>query len=254
MKIKKFKKDKSGKYKVFFNDNISYLLYDDTIIKYNLLSKKEITDKLFNEIIKYNSFFEYYNKCIKYISTKMRTDKEIEKYLLKYNVEKNIISDIISLLYERGFLNKNNYLIAFVNDQFNLTKNGPLKIKKALCDLGYSDEEIETHLNKYDWNIRIDNLIHKKIKSNHNLSNKMLKNKLLDELIRLGYEKSEISKYLINDNIFLEDDNILEKELVKVLRKYERKYDSYELKNKVINYLYKKGFEIEKIKRLYDEK
>ena len=41
MNITKFKKDKGNKYKVII-DNEEYILYDDTILKYSLLTKKNI--------------------------------------------------------------------------------------------------------------------------------------------------------------------------------------------------------------------
>ena len=45
----------------------------------------------------------------------------------------------------------------------------------------------------------------------------------------------------------------LRKELSKVKGKYSKKYEGNELEYRVINYLYKKGFNLEDIKRCYDE-
>ena len=53
MNITKFIKDKGNKYKVII-DNDEYVLYDDAILKYSLLSKKYIDNELFEEVIKYN--------------------------------------------------------------------------------------------------------------------------------------------------------------------------------------------------------
>ena len=56
MKIEKFKKDKGNTYKVYFDDDTIIDLYDDVIVKYNLLSNKEMDLDLFNEITDYNTF------------------------------------------------------------------------------------------------------------------------------------------------------------------------------------------------------
>ncbi len=51
MKILKYKKGKGNEYKIY-TDKGEYRLYDDIIIKHELLLKKEINDKEFNSILK----------------------------------------------------------------------------------------------------------------------------------------------------------------------------------------------------------
>ena len=70
MRIIKYKKDKSNTYKVYI-DNEIITLYDDAIIKYDLLLKNSIDQKLFDEIVKYNDFLNGYYKVIKYINKKI---------------------------------------------------------------------------------------------------------------------------------------------------------------------------------------
>ena len=155
MKIDKFKKDKSNLYKVIFEDGVEVSLYDDVIIKYNLLVNKEMDKKLFDEIIKYNDFLEGYYKSIKYINKKLRTELEIEKYLKKLEISYDNINDIIDLLYKDGYLNKEMYIKAYINDQYNLTNNGPLKVKKDLIGLGYEENVIINSLQNYEWYNRV---------------------------------------------------------------------------------------------------
>lgn len=250
MRIIKYKKDKSNTYKVYI-DNEIITLYDDAIIKYDLLLKNSIDQKLFDEIVKYNDFLNGYYKAIKYINKKMRTELEIKKYLNKLEIKQSDIDNIIELLYKDGYLNKDIYIKAYINDQINLTNNGPLKVKKDLINLGYSEKETDI-INDYDWKYRIIKIIDKKLKTNNKLSNNALKNKLLNDIIKLGYYKEDILYYL--ENIKLdEDSNILKKEYEKIYRKYSKKYSGNELEFKIINFLYKKGFNIEDIKRCIDE-
>ena len=67
MKILKYKKDRNNTYKVYFDEDLIINLYDDVIIKYNLLTLKNISKELFDEIVKYNSFLDGYYNSIKYI-------------------------------------------------------------------------------------------------------------------------------------------------------------------------------------------
>jgi len=251
MEIKKYKKDKNNTYKVYIDDEV-ITLYDDVIIKYNLLINKIIDKDKFNEITTYNDFLDGYYKSIKYINKKLRTEVEIRKYLSKLEIRTNEIDKIIKLLYKDGYLNKEIYLKAYINDGYNLTSNGPEKIKKDLISLGYSDEEIVDYLYKLDWNIRIEKILNKKIKQNHRLSNNNLKTKLLNDIIKLGYEKEDILFYL--EKLELDsDEDILIHEYNKIKNKYIKKYEGNELEYKIINYLYKKGFNIEDIKRCISE-
>ena len=252
MEIIKFKKDKGNTYKIYFNDGNIISLYDDVIVKYNLLVNKSMDNRLFNEITKYNDFLNGYYKSIKYINKKMRSELEIEKYLIKLDIKKKEIDEIIKLLYKDGYLNRDMYVKAFINDKYNLSNVGPIKIKKDLISLGYSENEFVDYLMSIDWNERINKIISKKIKLNHKLSVNALKTKILNEIVKLGYEKSDIIEKI--NNFDFGDDNIfLEKELVKIKNKYSKKYSGNELEYKVVNYLYKKGFSLDDIKRCYYE-
>jgi len=252
MQIEKFKKDKRNIYKVYFSDGTEISLFDDVIVKYNLLVNKNLDSDVYDEIISYNSFLDGYYKCIKYINTKLRTELEIRNYLKKLCVCSKNIESIIELLYKDGYLNRERYLKAYINDQYNLTVNGPNKVKKSLIDLGYNDDEIGDYLFSLEWDSRVENLVLKKIKLNHKLSNNSLKTKIINDIIKLGYEKNSIIN--VFNNIFINDDkDILKKELNKIKNKYFNKYNDKELEYKVINYLYKKGFNLDDIKRCYSE-
>ena len=81
MNINKFKKLKSNTYKLTLDNKEELTLYDDTIIKYNLLVNKEIKD--LEEIVKYNKSIEAYYVALKYITRKIRICIDI---LMTYNI------------------------------------------------------------------------------------------------------------------------------------------------------------------------
>ena len=74
MKIQKFKKVGRNKYKVLF-DNEELTLYEDIILKYDLLITKEISIDMLDEVIKDNNDYEAYNSALNYIEVKMRNKK-----------------------------------------------------------------------------------------------------------------------------------------------------------------------------------
>lgn len=242
MKIGKYTKLKSNKYSVVIDD-ITVKLYDDVIVKYELLRLKEIDEKLFKEITEYNDRLEAYYKALKYITKKLRTEKEIYKFLDKdYN--KDIILETIDKLKRMGYLNKDLYLKSYLSDQIHMTLNGPNKIKKALVSLGYEEDEFKDSIDNIDsdvWFYKIEKIVNKKIKSNRNLGSNKLKEKIVYDLSNLGFYKWMIED-VIHGTEFGSNINILEKEYNKLYTKLSRKFDDSSIDYQIRMKLLQKGF------------
>ena len=242
MKIGKYTKLKSNKYSVVIDD-ITVKLYDDVIVKYELLRLKEIDDKLFKEITEYNDRLEAYYKSLKYITKKLRTEKEIYKYLDK-DYSKEIILETIDKLKRMGYLNKELYLKSYLSDQVHMSLNGPNKIKKDLVSLGYDEDEIKESIESIDndiWLDKVQKIVNKKIKSNRNLGSNKLKEKLVYDLSNMGYYKWMIED-IIHSTEFSSDSNILEKEYNKLYTRLSRKFDGSSIDYQIRMKLLQKGF------------
>jgi regulatory protein len=242
MKIEKYVKSKQNKYKVTI-DHEEYELYDDVIIEFNLLMKDSIDDITFNKMINVNDELESYYDSIKYITKKLRCEKEIHDYLIKKGISLNLINKTIKKLKDNNFLNEDIYIKSYINDQINLTNNGYKKIKSNLLKLNLNELKIDEYLSLIDptiWDEKIDNYISKKIKNNHSSSSYMLKIKITNDLVNLGYEKDKISDILSKYDII--DKDILKKEIEKATRELSKKYSGYELEQHVRARLYRKGF------------
>ena len=135
MEIVRIKKKNKNIYEVSFKDNLKVNIYDDTIIKYNLLGKKVIDDKEYKEIISFNNNLDAYYYCISFINKKLRTKKELISKLksLKYNNDN--IDYAINRLTKEGYLNDLLYIKSYVNDKVLLSLDGPNKIKNDLVKL-----------------------------------------------------------------------------------------------------------------------
>jgi len=242
MKIKSYKKKKSNIYEITLSNNDKISLYDDVILKYELLLKKEINKQLLDEIISFNSNLESYNIALKYLNNKLRTEKEIVKKLANYNKEN--IKYTIDRLKKEGYLNDYLYIKSYVNDQINLKIVGPQKILFDLKKIGFKDIEILNYLNEFNneiWLNKIDKYIQKKTNSNHNLSAIVLKQKIISDLINKGFYKEHIVE-IINKYDFKDNNNIYEKEYNKLKNKYSKKYSGEELEYRIKIGLLKKGF------------
>lgn len=244
MKIEKFVKDSTNKYKLII-DGETYKIYDDVILKYQLIMKESITQKELDEVLDYNEKLTSYYDSIRYLNKKMRSEKEIREYLKKKMVSNENIDLTIEKLKNNNFINEDIYLKSYINDQINLSNNGPYKIKKNLITLGISEEKVDEKLNSINesvWNEKIDKYIDKKVRVNHKNSKNMLKMKITNELINLGYEKEMILNNLSKYDII--DKDIYKTEYEKAKKALEKKYSGYELDRKIKERLYRKGFNV----------
>lgn len=253
MKIVKYKKIKDNRYEILFDDNKTLILFDDVIIKFNLLALTDLDNKLMLSLKKYNNEKEAYYKSLKYISKKLRSEKEIKSYLKKLEYDNQLITKTIIDLKKDGYLKKEVYINAYVNDSLTLSKKGPYRILKELENLGFKEEDINKSLLKIEENIwleRIENFINKKINSNTNKGSRILKEKIIKDLIYLGY-KTELINIKINDVDF-NDSSIIKKEVKKLKNKLSRKYSGTELNWQIKNKLYTKGFSADEINNLFE--
>ena len=244
MKINKFTKQKNGMYKIQFEDNSSILAHEDIILKYELLIKKEVTEKEEEIILKENIIYEGYDQAIKYITKKMRSKKEIIKYLESKELDKENIEKIIEILNRNGYINDESYAEVYINDRILLSNDGPSKIKKYLLENGIDRNIIEEKIKIFKRNDeleKIEKIIHKMKNANRNKSAYVLKNKIVDYLSNLGYDKSTILESL--DNYKFENSNeLMKKEYDKAYKKLSKKYSGKELEYKLKQKMYSLGF------------
>ena len=142
MEVKSYKKKQNNIYEVTFSNGEKYNLYDDIILKYELLINKSISPSTLKKIINDNNKKDVYYKALKYISIRMRSKKEMRDYLKKYEYSPSEISFSLESLQKDGYLDDKVYAKAYVNDQINLGSVVLIKLyqemKKKLNNIFHS--------------------------------------------------------------------------------------------------------------------
>ena len=244
MKILKYEKKKNGMYQVFFDNGNDIDISEEIILKYGLLLKKEADNKLIDKMLEENKIYIGYNLAIKYISTKMRSKKEIREHLSKKEIDKDSINEIINILIKNKYIDDDSYAKAFVNDKILLTNDGPYKIKNKLIELGISDNSINKALELFDIDTqkeKIEKIAKKLVSTNRNKSASILRNKIIIYLVNLGYERAIINSVLSTVEI-KNDKDIEKKEYEKIYNKLSRKYSGKDLEFRVRQKMYALGF------------
>lgn len=201
MKIEKYESINNGQYKIYLSDGTILKINSDVIINNNLLYKKEIDNTLLNKILKENDNENIYNKCVKYISVRLRSKKEIIDYLKKLNIDNT--ADIIDKLTKNNLINDEVFTKAFIKDKINFTSYGPYRIRQELNKYNIDNEIIDKYINDIDEEILIDKVdkqINKMIKSNRKYSGNILKSKIYNNLYNNGFDKDMIINVLNNYN------------------------------------------------------
>lgn len=244
MQITKIKKI-GKKYKIIIDNQKEIKTYDDVIINNKLLYQKNINPTTINKINNDTAYYDIYYKLVNYITKKLRSEKEIIEYIDKNKVTSKDKKEVIKKLKEIGLINDTNFLKAYIADKINLSTDGPYKIKRNLLQHNISEELIDLELNKISdevINKKIDKLIDKKIK-NSKYSGYVLKQKVINDLVNLGYDNKKIIEIYDSKNI----SNDINKEYNKLYNKYKNKYSGYNLDNMIKKKLYNLGFTIDQI-------
>lgn len=243
MKIEKYSRQKNDMYLITLEDNSKIKLHEDLILKYQLLLTKEVDSNLLEILHQENMIYEVYNIALKYLNTKMRSRRELMNYLLKKGYEQSMIDTILEMISKQGYLNDQVYTASFIHDKMALSSDGPNKIREELRNLGISDDIIEERITVFTEEIeneRIENIINKQIKKNHNKGPIVLKRKIQMYLINLGYSNTLVNQVLNGKK--LGNDNISKQEYEKLYAKLSKKYSGKELEYKLKQKMYQKGF------------
>ncbi|MGE8207597.1 recombination regulator RecX [Heyndrickxia sp. NPDC080065] len=251
-------KNNAERYNVFLDGNYAFSVDEEVLARFQLQKGKELSDLEISEIDYQDDIRKGVNTAIQYLSYRMRSEKEVSDYLKQKDINEMVIQEVIHKLYSLKYLNDLEFAIAFVRTQMNTTKKGPGIIKIELRDKGISENNIETALqeftNEQQQSHAID-LVEKTVRQNQKLSEKILKQKIEQTLLRKGYFIETIQ--LAMDEIDFTKDESEEWDAIveqgtKAKRKYQ-KYDGYEYKQKMKQALYRKGFSIDLIERFLNE-
>jgi len=246
VKIEKIQKTGS-KYKIFLNNGSVITTYEEVILKNGLLYNKQLDENIIEKINSDSTYYESYHKALNLINKRLRSEFEVRVALAKSELPLKDINNIIDDLKKINLINDEAYAKAYTNDKINLSLDGPYKIKRNLEENKIANEFIEKALSILDEEIlknRIDKLINKKLKSNTKYSAYMQKQKIINYLINLGYDKNMILNRL--ENIKIENKNA-DIEMDKIYNKLKLKYKDDELYYKLKNKLYTKGYTKEEI-------
>ncbi|TQR19314.1 recombination regulator RecX [Psychrobacillus vulpis] len=252
-------KNNNERYNIYLDEKYAFSVDEAVLIKYQLTKGKVIERFTLDEIVFDDEVRKAYNKAIHFLSYRMRSEHEVKKKLLMSDFGEAVVLEAIRKLYEHGFLNDESFTKALVATQKKNSKKGPAAIRQELKKKGIEkdlQEEVLATYSEDEQLIIARTLTEKIINQNQSKTPRQIKQKVQDALQRKGYNFTIISQAIDSFELEKEQDEwetIIATQGDKIWRKYSTKYSGYDLKKRVKQALYQKGFPSEHID-LYIEK
>jgi regulatory protein len=249
------------RYNIFMDygkgEEFAFSVDSDVLIKHQLKKGMEIDDFSFMEIQYQDDIRKAYSKAISYLARRMRSEKEIKDHLLQKEIEEPVIQEVIHKLLALNYINDQEFAFAYARTQMNTTDKGPDIIKTELREKGIEKTIIEMVLEEFSFDLQLEKatkLCEKNTKKNSKDSQRAVKQKIEQLLIRKGYTFEIIHLAISETNMETEEDELgaIRFQGEKLERKYNR-YSGYEYKQKMKQALYRKGFSFDLIDKYLAE-
>ena len=259
MKITELKPQKNGTfYNLFIDGEFLCSINDELIFLHHLSVGKEVDKEELLEIQKQASLKKAYNLAIKYLGFRMRTEQEVENYLLGKEFDESTVRIAIDKLKDYKFIDDDQYIKTYIKGKI-LEGHSKSKIKYYLIKKGLEEESIMAQLqSSYPHELELSHLE----KQMEKVENKYNQLPYRDKLVKIsqyflqrGYRSEDIrtvSNKIISretefDQVFI---NRLEKLGNKYIEKYKKKgLSDREVGQKIMEALYRKGYDVDVIKK-----
>lgn len=246
-------KRSSSRFNVFLNDKYAFSISEDVYIKYHVHKGKILTTDEIEAIKQADDVQRAYLLAINYLSYRIRTESEMRMYLRKKELVSHIIDQVIERLYKEDLLNDRTFAVTFVRDRMNRSTKGPNVIRQELAQKGISKAHIEHALAIFTPDIQREIAFawgEKEMKKRSKQPLRRRKEQLTAKLLRRGFMKD--IAFEVIEMIDIEKDEekeflLLKNEANKLYTRYENKYDDYELKMRLKQRLYSRGFSLNRI-------
>lgn len=235
---------------ILFNDEF-YKIEREVAYKYNIKEGSNFTIEDFTKILLDNDYY-YFDRFSKNKLRKMLTEYELKELLTKAGANPVLINRLIENYLDYKYIDDENYVKTYIELRGN--KEGPKLIKTKLIKKGIDISLIEEYLDNFNEEDSINNLARRVINTSKNLNKQQIKQRVIRSLLTKGYNYNLVNK-IVDDllkDIEIDEEDLIEKELLKELRRYQSKHEGYELKQTIKQKLYNKGYNLTLIEKVLE--
>lgn len=239
------------------DDKTSFKISEDDYFEYKFKANMTLDDKMVVRLQEIANYHGAYMSALNKIKYKDRTEHEIRSHLYdEFNLIKPDVDQIVEKLKRYDFINDERYIVDFIENS-QMKAHGYQRIKSELIDVRINSTYIENHLH-YDFKgeyTRAYEYAERAARSIRNKNKQQTENSLRQKLMYRGYSNEVINAVLSDLDISVEkevESKLLEKDFERVLRRYEKRYEGYDLRARLFNYLAGRGYSYNDINELLD--
>lgn len=153
MEISSVERNKKNKERlsVYIDGRYSFSISEDDYLSLNLYEKRELTAEELDYIKNTLVFREAKSDAIRYLTSKLRTEKEVGLKLQDEGYDESTVDQVIEELRALGYINNKLYVQKYVFDRSKLKPISKRLMKVELQHRGIPDELIDEVLD--DWNM-----------------------------------------------------------------------------------------------------
>ena len=148
--VEKIKKSKE-KFSVYIDGRFSFSIAEDDYLSLHLYDKSELSQDEIDYIKNTINFRAAKNYALKYLSYKLRTEKEVRMKLQDDGFDSDSIETALEALTALGYINNKIFVQKYVYDRSKLKPKSKKLIKMELLGKGIQEDIIDEVLN--DWNV-----------------------------------------------------------------------------------------------------
>ena len=190
-------KGKSEEYYIEIDNTIKGTLQLETIYKHKIKVGSEISEQEFLQIKEESDRLTCFSKALSYISSRLKTEKQMKTYLLGKGYSFNTVNEAIEKLKEYGYLNDEYYAKTFA--EIASKNKGKLYVKQQLLFKGVKGEIVNNLMQTMDSDIEACQIVASKWLKNKTLPlDKKDKEKLYRFLLSRGFEYETIRHVLLS--------------------------------------------------------
>jgi len=198
------KQQKSDRLSIFIDGNYAFSLIEEDVLFFGIKENSEISQKTYDYIINTVVYIKAQDTALKFLSHKMRTEKEIRKKLSQYEYSEAVTEKVVEFLEKYNYVNDYDYCMAYIRQSQKLNPAGSIALKQKLRFYGAKSEDIDKAISDsgLDEAAAASRLLEKKLGSmNVDDMDASSKRKLQDFLLRKGYSYDIIREAFKNKGV-----------------------------------------------------
>ncbi|NLK88114.1 MAG: regulatory protein RecX [Clostridiaceae bacterium] len=199
MKITSVEKNKKNKDRlsIYIDDRFSFTISEEDYLTLNLYEKTEISEETIEYIKDTLNFREARSKAVRYLSLKLRTEKEVREKLLNQGYDPDCTTKVIDDLKAIGYINNKLYAQKYLFDRSKLRPASKRMMKLELLSRGIEEETADEVL--ADWKVEDSSVAESLLKrkfGKYDMSDKKILRKAYMFLVHRGFSRDTIKEAL----------------------------------------------------------